>query len=73
MSFWHFPETAPKDHTMMLLYTPNSQRGAVDYGFRDMATGAFMVQSMAGWEPVSNFGGAVEAWMPLPKPPKMPI
>jgi hypothetical protein len=54
---------------MMLLHTPTSQRGSVNYGFREFSTGKFMVQSMLGWEPVENFGGPVEHWMPLPSPP----
>ena len=59
----------PETQRMVILATPCSQRGPVDYGFLDFADHIFKVQSMAGWDDVRDYGGEVTHWMPMPQPP----
>jgi hypothetical protein len=60
----------PPVQRMVILHTPTSQRGIVDYGFCSYEDHEFYVQSMLGWERVSNFGSEVLHWMALPGPPR---
>lgn len=69
---WQPIETAPRgSHKMILLHSPNNQRGAVDYGFWNTANGQFEVQTMAGWDAFTNYSYGHEPthWRPLPAPP----
>lgn len=59
----------PEAQHMVLLATPTSHRGSVDYGFLDFKDRLFKVQSMAGWDDVRHYGSEVTHWMPLPEPP----
>lgn len=55
----------PSNHQMCLIVTPTSQRGSIDYGFKDMGDGKWKVQTSIGWGPVSDYGSEVTHWYPL--------
>ncbi len=59
----------PPTNTMLLLHTPTSHRGEVDYGYCDSLTREYMVITRLGYDKVTNYGSAVEHWALLPAPP----
>jgi hypothetical protein len=63
-------ERLPQAQKMILMHLPNSHRGPVAYGFRDFATGKFMVgvSSSTHWMTCEG-EDRVTHWMPLPEAP----
>lgn len=68
-------ERLPDLQRMVLLHSPQSQRGNVQYGFYGFAGQSkpgerdWFVTVSGGWEPATYTGKPVTHWMPLPEPP----
>lgn len=69
MSWIDARERLPPFNKVVLLATPGSHRGDVDVGFCNFEDEVYKVQSMAGWDDVTHYGGKVTHWMPFPEPP----